>query len=178
MILNHRYHLFTLIAIFFALGVGLLIGSTLVVRNTLLEEQKRLILRMEKDFHTLRQENRELESTVRILAHQLQEGEEQLEDILCLFLDQHLAGVRLAVENLAGVPLEETDLLPLLSLTGAVVVEEGEEYQILFIIGEEGQREAYYLQEEQLYLPDLLEVVMELGEENGEAETGGFDPSL
>lgn len=169
---NHRYHLFTLMAIFFALGVGLLMGSTLVVRNTLLEEQKRLILNMEKDFQTLRQENQGLKAQTDTLLQKLEREGERLEDLLHFFLADTLTGVRIVVENPADVHLRRTDLPHLLSLSGAVVVEEGEEFHQRFVIGAGSEEGVYYLQEKQLHLPYLLEVMMEL---MAEIERNTFD---
>lgn len=162
MILNLRYHIFALMAIFFALGVGLLIGSTMMVRDTLLEKQQELILHMEKDFHQLREEKKSLLTRSEDLEERLYGESEKLEFLLTLFLEDVLHHLHLCIEDEEGIDLEETDLLSILSLTGATLVEREEEYQALLVIGERGEDEAIYLEEEDLYIPKLLEVIMEL----------------
>ena len=49
-----RYHVATLAAIFIALGVGILIGSTLVGGDVLVEQQKKMIAQLETQFDVLR----------------------------------------------------------------------------------------------------------------------------
>lgn len=149
-------------AIFFALGVGLLIGSTMMVRDTLLEKQQELILHMEKDFHQLREEKKSLLTRSEDLEERLYGESEKLEFLLTLFLEDVLHHLHLCIEDEEGIDLEETDLLSILSLTGATLVEREEEYQALLVIGERGEDEAIYLEEEDLYIPKLLEVIMEL----------------
>ncbi|NLB18723.1 MAG: copper transporter, partial [Syntrophomonadaceae bacterium] len=50
-----RYHIATLIAVFVALGVGILIGSTLVSGDVLVEQQKKMITQLETQFNVLRE---------------------------------------------------------------------------------------------------------------------------
>ncbi|MBZ4687237.1 MAG: hypothetical protein PWQ96_820 [Clostridia bacterium] len=52
-----KYHFATIAAIFLALGIGMVIGSTFIDNEFLLHEQERLIDRLEEDFYALRQQN-------------------------------------------------------------------------------------------------------------------------
>ena len=71
MILNFRYHIFTITAIFAALGLGMLIGSSIIGQEGLLEEQKKIINNISLDINRLRIENQELKK-----------GKDQLEEEL------------------------------------------------------------------------------------------------
>lgn len=159
MILNLRYHIFTLMAIFLALGAGLLIGSTIVVKDSLLEEQQRLIRQLEKDFLDLRGANRELLSQNEKIARELLNERELL---LSVFLEGVLKELRISIKNQEGVDLKKTQLPYLLSLTKARLVDASEEFDVLLIIGEEKEEGAYNIPEEDFSLPSLLKVIKEL----------------
>lgn len=60
MIINFRYHIFTITAIFVALGLGILIGSSIVGPEGLIEEQRKLISNIAHDINKLRDENLDL----------------------------------------------------------------------------------------------------------------------
>lgn len=64
MIIDLRYHIFSLAAVFLALGLGIAIGSALPGADTLLREQEKVITRLEKEFAQLRSERRALEEMV------------------------------------------------------------------------------------------------------------------
>lgn len=49
-----RYHIASLVAIFLALGLGVLIGSTIVGDDVLVQQQKKIIDRLEEQFATLK----------------------------------------------------------------------------------------------------------------------------
>ncbi len=169
-ILNFRYHLLTLIAIFFALGVGILVGSTMFVRDGLLDEQKRLIQRMEGDFQYLREENRDLRERIDGLKEELVESEERMAGLFRILSDQGLKERRIALVNSSGADLEETHLLPLLSLAAARVDEfteskelvEGDYHHLLLLNGEQQPDKGLRLDEEDLYLPGVVEVLLNL----------------
>ena len=64
MIIDLRYHVFSLAAVFLALGLGIAIGSALPGTDTLLREQEKVITRLEEEFAQLRSERRALEEMV------------------------------------------------------------------------------------------------------------------
>lgn len=168
-------------AIFFALGVGLLIGSTMMVRDTLLEKQQQLILRMEKDFHQLREENKELLALEEDLEDALSKEREGLELLLALFLEEQLAHLRLYIDNGKGVDLERTDLPSILSLAGAELVERGDDFHVCIRIGDQGEvgeDGGISIKEDELYLPQLLGVILELMVIEKPRESHGLNTSL
>ena len=59
-----RYHITSLVAVFLALGIGMIIGSTVVGSEGLVMEQQVLIDRLEDDFYRLRQQNSDYKEKV------------------------------------------------------------------------------------------------------------------
>lgn len=55
-----RYHIASLVAIFLALGLGVLIGSTIVGNDVMVEQQKKMIDRLEEQFNTLKEQENNL----------------------------------------------------------------------------------------------------------------------
>lgn len=60
MIINFRYHIFTITAIFAALGIGILIGSSIIGNEGLLEEQQRIVREISNDIDRMKDENTRL----------------------------------------------------------------------------------------------------------------------
>ncbi|MGI5921338.1 MAG: copper transporter [Syntrophomonadaceae bacterium] len=50
-----RYHIASLVAIFLALGLGVLVGSTIVGDDVLVQQQKKMIDRLEEQFYSLKE---------------------------------------------------------------------------------------------------------------------------
>lgn len=71
-----RYHLATIIGVFLALGLGMLIGTQLAEDGTLLEEQVRLVERIEASLDRIRAENRRLTEDLARLETRLKAEEE------------------------------------------------------------------------------------------------------
>lgn len=57
MIINLRYHIASLVAVFLALGIGIVIGGAMLGNNTIVEKQKQLTDRLEAQLSALRQKN-------------------------------------------------------------------------------------------------------------------------
>ncbi|NMB45913.1 MAG: copper transporter [Firmicutes bacterium] len=75
MILDIRYHIASLVAVFLALGLGILIGASLLDEGRLVESQEKLIVGLEKRFDTLQAERSLLETENAQLHGKLQEQE-------------------------------------------------------------------------------------------------------
>ncbi|MBO8125901.1 MAG: copper transporter [Firmicutes bacterium] len=67
MLIDYRYHIMTLVAVFLALGLGVLIGGALFSDESLLESQAELVKRLEQDFRSLRAENQRLSQSLNLL---------------------------------------------------------------------------------------------------------------
>lgn len=65
---NARYHIASLVAVFFALALGLVLGGLVVNRGTLDGQQDALVKGLRSEFESLRSENRELSTRNQQLA--------------------------------------------------------------------------------------------------------------
>jgi len=61
---NLRYHIASLVAVFLALSVGLVLGSIVVERGTIEQQQAALVKSLQKDFVSLNAENKALSAQV------------------------------------------------------------------------------------------------------------------
>ena len=57
---NLRYHIASLVAVFLALAIGLILGTVVGERGTLDKQQTTLVTSLQKDFTLLRTENADL----------------------------------------------------------------------------------------------------------------------
>lgn len=60
-----RYHITSLVAVFLALAIGIILGTVIVDKGILVEQQTSLVERLEKDFERLRTENAKLSTDLR-----------------------------------------------------------------------------------------------------------------
>ncbi|MFY9140804.1 MAG: copper transporter [Thermacetogeniaceae bacterium] len=58
MIVDIRYHIASLAAVFLALGLGILIGTSMISSDAITQQQKKMIEGLEKEFTVLREENK------------------------------------------------------------------------------------------------------------------------
>lgn len=67
MIIDIRYHIASLIAVFLALGIGILIGSAVLgnnVNEAIVQQQKQIVDNLQKDFDQMRQENQNAQDEI------------------------------------------------------------------------------------------------------------------
>lgn len=58
MIIDLKYHIASLVAVFLALGIGILIGTTMIGSDVIMKQQERLVMSLQEEFASLREENR------------------------------------------------------------------------------------------------------------------------
>lgn len=106
-----RYHVITVFAIFLALGIGMLAGSS-YDKGPLVESLTRRVVNLNTKFDNeigpLRQENDELKSFLRTIAPEIASG--------------RLKGVRVAILTTGDFPDASRRLLEMVQMTGAQVV--------------------------------------------------------
>lgn len=90
MIINFRYHAFTIAAIFAALGIGILIGSSLIGHDGLIEEQKKLISNIGLEINNLREDNLSLRNNIQRLKLNSAEQKQSIEDLLSYIIKNYL----------------------------------------------------------------------------------------
>jgi hypothetical protein len=97
MILDIRYHIASLVAVFLALGLGILIGASLLDEGRLLESQEKLIVGLEKRFDILQAERSFLETENELLNGKLQEQENLFIALEVPLVEEALIGCSVSV---------------------------------------------------------------------------------
>jgi len=123
-ILDIRYHIASLVAVFLALGLGILIGASLLDEGKLIESQEKLISGLEKRFDMLQSEQALLERENAVLTSQINEHKAVLAALEQPLIEGALAGRRISVVYVDDGWREnwQEPLRQLLEKTGAVVV--------------------------------------------------------
>ena len=91
MILDLRYHIFTIAAIFAALGLGILIGSSLISNETMVNEQKKLITNINQEMKELREENNVLQAKTEKYKQEISSRRKIEKELLALGFKDMLA---------------------------------------------------------------------------------------
>jgi len=120
-VIDIRYHIASIVAVFLALGLGILIGSTIVGDDLLVDQQKKVIDRLELQFEELRTREAELTTDSEYKANIINKYENYSQVIQPLLIQGHLKDykVALVVCGDSDVPAGLTNAL---SLAGAQMV--------------------------------------------------------
>lgn len=94
-----RYHIVSLVAVFLALAVGILLGTVIIDKGTLVEQQAALVKRLESRFNQLEKGNR-------LLSKQIKTQEEFEEAVLPLVVRDVLKDKKVIMVN--TTPVDET----------------------------------------------------------------------
>ncbi|MFP4660878.1 MAG: copper transporter [Halanaerobiales bacterium] len=95
MIIHLRYHIFTITAIFAALGLGILIGSSLIGHEGLIEEQRDIIQNIRDDIINLKKENNELAATIELRDKDLSSRKELERKLFNILLKDYMSSEKL-----------------------------------------------------------------------------------
>lgn len=115
MFLNFRYHLVSLIAVFLALGIGIVIGSTFIP-SALVEKQSSMVKQLEKDFTSIQSETKKYKE-------ELQKRENFEKEVLHILTTKKLSGLTLSIIETKeqSNDIAENILISLLKKAGANV---------------------------------------------------------
>ncbi|MEW6447009.1 MAG: copper transporter [Bacillota bacterium] len=119
MIIDIRYHIITLVAVFLMLGVGILIGTTMVGNETLVKQQRQLADRLEERLNGLRMETLEVQERCDQLEAENNTLRLFAQNIVPFTVAGRLNGVRVAVFEVGGPAPDE--LLNDLKAAGGIV---------------------------------------------------------
>lgn len=119
-LIDFKYHIASLVAVFLALGIGILIGSTMLGNDTLIEYQKQVTDRLETQLENLRQKNESLQASANSLQMDLNLQKDFNKKILPYLLDDRLEGTKLAILETNGYRFSG-DLINVLEMAGAEV---------------------------------------------------------
>lgn len=92
-----KYHITSIVAIFLALGLGVLIGSSIVGDNLLVDQQKKMIDRLEEQFYVLRDKEDKLEAENEYKTNVISNYENYSQTVLPLLVEGRLKGYKTAV---------------------------------------------------------------------------------
>lgn len=123
MIIDVRYHIASLVAVFLALGLGILIGAAALGERVLVRQQSELIERLERDVTRVTEERRELQGQLVETRTQLRQADRFGRAVLPLLVADRLYGKQVAIIRLNPAPESRTidDLLAVLRTAGAEV---------------------------------------------------------
>jgi len=96
-LIDLKYHIASMVAIFCALAIGIFIGSNLVGNDVLLEQQKEVVASLEQEFNTLREQNRIVQEELMLLKDKYEDYRSYCEQVFPLVVDGKLAGMSVAV---------------------------------------------------------------------------------
>ncbi|MGI6553802.1 MAG: copper transporter [Clostridia bacterium] len=116
-----RYHIASLVAVFLSLGLGIIVGVTMVGDETLVKEQKILIDRLENDFRLLREKNLAVQKEIEEYKRTIGWLNGFAESAVPLLIKECLTDQRLAIIETGGYGVSP-NLLTKLEEAGAEVV--------------------------------------------------------
>ncbi|QGT98978.1 hypothetical protein SYNTR_0385 [Candidatus Syntrophocurvum alkaliphilum] len=118
-----RYHIASLIGIFLALGLGILIGSTIVSDDLMVDQQSKIIDRLEEQFYLLREREKELIAENEINNNMINHYEGFSKTILPAIVKERLSGKEVAIVVTGGKEIP-ADMLNTLNTAGVEIVSE------------------------------------------------------
>ena len=144
MLVDLKYHLVTIMALFITLAIGILIGSTIIGNDSIIQQQQNLISNLKKDFKMLRKENKNFKTEINNLEEKLALNLEYRRKILSFLLKDKLSGEELLIVN--GHNIEDklvTKIIKYLQLANPKKIEsltqaklEQQKYSKIVILGQ------------------------------------------
>ena len=92
-----RYHISSLVAVFLALSIGILIGSTIIGDDLLINEQRQMIDRLEQDFVSLRKQIKSAQGELAFKRHMVGLYEQFAQEVFPVFARGRLEGRTFAI---------------------------------------------------------------------------------
>ncbi|HHV16208.1 MAG TPA: copper transporter [Gelria sp.] len=116
-----KYHITSIVAVFLALGLGILIGSSIVGDNLIVDQQQKIIDRLEEQFYVLRDRDKKLEADNEYKDTIIKNYENYSQTVLPLLVAGRLPGYKAAV-IVTGDSEVPAGMASALSTAGAEVV--------------------------------------------------------
>ena len=124
MIIDFRYHIASLVAVFLALGIGVMIGSLVVgdgFVKSIVSEQEYIVQRLEQDYDALKNEARLSREKTAALQETVDLYQRFAREFFPYVIEGRLQGVKITVFDNADTPLPQF-FLDNLRLSGAEVL--------------------------------------------------------
>ncbi len=97
MIFDLKYHIASLTAVFLALGIGILVGTTVIGNDALTKQQERLVASLQEEFKALREDNEKTTAALAELQADLAYQQEFNRAVLPVLVKERLKGRAVAV---------------------------------------------------------------------------------
>ncbi|MBM7854714.1 hypothetical protein JOC37_001092 [Desulfohalotomaculum tongense] len=120
MILDFRYHIVTLVAVFLALGIGIIIGSALLGNDAIVQQQKEITDRLEQQLQEIRLENKAVQAKLNEMEVDRTIQQQFEKQVLPALVSGKLAGQNVAIIETNNYGLRD-ELLNTLEKAGAKV---------------------------------------------------------
>lgn len=121
--LDLKSYYLTILGIFLALGLGIVLGSTLVSSELLLNEQLKIVEKIEKEFSSLRRENKRVKDELSLLQASIEENQEFFAQVAPYLFKDVLSGQKFTIYYGEDFPGDSSFFLEALSTGGAEVFE-------------------------------------------------------
>jgi len=120
-IMDFRYHIVTLVAVFLALGIGIIIGSALLGNDAIVQQQKELTDRLEGQLDEMRTQNKAVQAKVEELEGNIIVQQQFEKQIMPALVTGKLIGKSVAIVETNNYGMRD-ELLNSLEMAGAQVV--------------------------------------------------------
>jgi hypothetical protein len=106
-VLNLKYHIVSLVAVFCALGIGIFVGSNLVGNDFFVDQQKQLVTKLEEEFNFLREQNKLTQDELAVFKDTTDDYRLFCEQVFPLIIADKLNQKTFAVIELAPTGINE-----------------------------------------------------------------------
>lgn len=123
MIIDLKYHIASLVAVFLALGIGILVGSTVLgtdVNDVIMQQQKQMVDDLNRNFDKIRKDNIVAKEEIAAYQSTLNVSKQFEEGLLPVLVQDKLQGKNLAVVTTGNFEYNN-DWVKTLKLAGAQV---------------------------------------------------------
>jgi hypothetical protein len=120
MMMDFRYHIVTLVAVFLALGIGIITGSALLGNDAIVQQQKELTDRLELQLEDMRLENKSVQAKLNELEVDRTVQNQFEKQILPALISGKLAGQNIVIIETNNYGMKD-ELLNTLETAGAKV---------------------------------------------------------
>ncbi|MBU7007676.1 copper transporter [Phosphitispora fastidiosa] len=124
MIIDFKYHVASLVAVFLALGIGILVGSSFLgenVNEAIIQQQKQIVSNLNRDFEQMRQDHKVAQEEIEAYKSDLNISKQFEEQVLPTLFSGKLAEKQIAVIETNSYGFHD-DWIENLGITGANVV--------------------------------------------------------
>ncbi len=124
MIIDMKYHVASLVAVFLALGLGIFIGSTIVGESLvteIVEQQEGIVSKLEGDFAALKNESKKYQEQITVLEETVQLYKRYAEESIPYLIKNKLMDKRIAIIQNGDLEIP-SQFLYNLEIAGAQVI--------------------------------------------------------